>query len=175
MLSSQGKLWAYGGFAVQTYDSGEYRMVRGKRQRNRERITVRGLNRNHKSRSEKSLEGGGHLRHRTPRAAAGFLCCPGGEGDADQHGSSHPGTQDCRHHFNHVEERSEFRSQTVAATSSLSIAEEAPSIRRVPSASGPSVSRDARFRGKYQSMRSGPVCIRTESPITRYAPSDNQK
>ena len=159
MLSSQGKLWAYGGFAVQTYDSGEYRMVRGKRQRNRERITVRGLNRNHKSRSEKSLEGGGHLRHRTPRAAAGFLCCPGGEGDADQHGSSHPGTQDCRHHFNHVEERSEFRSQTVAATSSLSIAEEAPSIRRVPSASGRSVFSRCSVRGKYQSMRSGPACL----------------
>ena len=39
------------------------------------------------------------------------------------------------------------RPQTVAATSSLSIAEEAPSIRRVPSASGRSVSRDARFEG----------------------------
>jgi transposase len=41
------QLWAYSGFAVQTYDSGEYRVVRGKLQRNRERITVRGLNRNH--------------------------------------------------------------------------------------------------------------------------------
>jgi len=94
-----------------------------------------------------TILGGGHLGHRTPRAAAGFLCCPGGERDAAQHGSSHPGTEDCRHHFNHVEERSEFRPQTVAATSSLSIAEEAPSIRRVSSASGRSVSRDARFEG----------------------------
>ena len=40
------QLWAYSGFAVQTYDSGEYRFVRGKLQRNRERITVRGLNHN---------------------------------------------------------------------------------------------------------------------------------
>jgi Transposase IS116/IS110/IS902 family. len=39
------QLWAYSGFAVQTYDSGEYRFVRGKLHRNRERITVRGLNR----------------------------------------------------------------------------------------------------------------------------------
>jgi hypothetical protein len=39
--------WAYSGFAVQTHDSGEYRYVRGKLQRNRERITVRGLNDNH--------------------------------------------------------------------------------------------------------------------------------
>jgi len=41
------QLWAYSGFAVETHDSGEYRWVRGKLQRNRGRITVRGLNDNH--------------------------------------------------------------------------------------------------------------------------------
>jgi transposase len=41
------QLWAYSGFAVETHDSGEYCCVRGKLQRNRERITVRGLNDNH--------------------------------------------------------------------------------------------------------------------------------
>src|ERR1700693_278089 len=41
------QLWAYSGFAVETHDSGEYRYVRGKLRRNRERITVRGLNPNH--------------------------------------------------------------------------------------------------------------------------------
>src|SRR6266568_4465191 len=41
------QLWAYSGFAVEIHDSGEYRWVRGKLQRNRERITVRGLNDNH--------------------------------------------------------------------------------------------------------------------------------
>ena len=41
------QLWAYSGFGVETHDSGEYRSVRGKLQRNRERITVRGLNDNH--------------------------------------------------------------------------------------------------------------------------------
>jgi len=41
------QLWAYSGFAVETHDSGEYRYVRGKLQRNRERITGRGLNDNH--------------------------------------------------------------------------------------------------------------------------------
>jgi transposase len=40
------QLWAYSGFAVEVHDSGEYRWVRGKLQRNRERITVRGLNDN---------------------------------------------------------------------------------------------------------------------------------
>ena len=41
------QLWAYSGFAIETHDSGEYRYVKGKLQRNRERITVRGLNDNH--------------------------------------------------------------------------------------------------------------------------------
>jgi transposase len=41
------QLWAYSGFAVETHDSGEYRYVRGKLQRNRERRTVRGLSDNH--------------------------------------------------------------------------------------------------------------------------------
>ena len=44
---SKRQLWAYSGFAVETHDSGEYRWVRGKLQRNREPITVRGLNDNH--------------------------------------------------------------------------------------------------------------------------------
>ena len=41
------QLWAYSGFALETHDSGEYRMVRGKLRRNRERLTVLGLNDNH--------------------------------------------------------------------------------------------------------------------------------
>jgi transposase len=44
---SKRQLWSYSGFALETHDSGEYRYVRGKLQRNRERITVRGLNDNH--------------------------------------------------------------------------------------------------------------------------------
>jgi transposase len=41
------QLWAYSGFAVETHDSGEYRYVRGKLRRNRERISVRGLSDNY--------------------------------------------------------------------------------------------------------------------------------
>src|ERR1700730_10617731 len=41
------QLWAYSGFAVETHDRGEYRFVRGKLRRNRERLTVLGLNDNH--------------------------------------------------------------------------------------------------------------------------------
>ena len=41
------QLWAYSGFAVETHDSGEYRVVKGKLRRNRKRITMRRLNPNH--------------------------------------------------------------------------------------------------------------------------------
>ena len=41
------QLGAYSGFAVRTHDSGEFRYVRGKLRRNRERMTVRGLSDNH--------------------------------------------------------------------------------------------------------------------------------
>ena len=56
------QLWAYSGFAVETHDSGEYRLVRGKLERNRDRITVRGLNDNHNHRSEKSVQKCCHIR-----------------------------------------------------------------------------------------------------------------
>ena len=51
------QLWAYIGFAVETHDSGEYRYVRGKLQRNRERITVRGLNDNHNNELKNLFKG----------------------------------------------------------------------------------------------------------------------
>src|SRR5689334_15306241 len=51
------QLWAYAGFAVQTCDSGEFRVVRGKLRRNRERVTVRGLNRNHNPDLKNLLKG----------------------------------------------------------------------------------------------------------------------
>jgi transposase len=56
---SKRQLWAYSGFAVQTHDSGEYRYVRGKLQRNRERITVRGLNDNHNNDLKNLFKGAG--------------------------------------------------------------------------------------------------------------------
>jgi transposase len=51
------QLWAYSGFALEVHDSGEYRWVRGKLQRNRERITVRGLNDNHNKDLKNLLKG----------------------------------------------------------------------------------------------------------------------
>jgi hypothetical protein len=47
IAATKRQLRAYSGFAVETRDSGEYHYVRGKLQRNRERITARGLSNNH--------------------------------------------------------------------------------------------------------------------------------
>jgi transposase len=41
------QLWAYSGLALQTYSSGEYRVVQGQVQRSKELLAIRGLNRNH--------------------------------------------------------------------------------------------------------------------------------
>jgi transposase len=54
---SKRQLWAYSGLAVPTYDRGQYRVVRGKLQRNRERIPVRGLNHNHNHDLKNLLKG----------------------------------------------------------------------------------------------------------------------
>src|SRR4029453_19630844 len=72
--------WAYGGFAVQTYDSGEFRVVRGKLQRNRERITVRGLNRNHNHDLKNLLKGGAISSIEPPRPPQDFYAALGEKG-----------------------------------------------------------------------------------------------
>ena len=166
------QLWAYSGFAVETHDSGEYRSVRGKLERNRERMTVRGLNDNHNRRSEKSVQKCCHLcQLLVPDHSARLLCGSGGERDAANDGPSHPGTEDGRHHFNHLEERSGVRRQTIASTSSLSISEEQafPSLRFSLVVVG-RVLRDARFEGEYQSMRSAPCASAPSHPFHAMPP-----
>src|SRR6266550_4128652 len=61
------QLWAYCGFALETRDSGEYRIVRGKVRRNRERLTVLGLNDNHNHDLQNLFKG----------AAISASTCPG--------------------------------------------------------------------------------------------------
>ena len=57
-------------------------------------------------------------------SSARLLCGSGGEGDAADDGASDTGTQDSYDHLNDMEERSEFRPQTFASASSLSISGE---------------------------------------------------
>jgi len=58
-----------------------------------------------------------------PRPLRDF-CGSGGERDAADHGPYYLSSEDSRDQFNHLEERSELRPPTIAATSSLSISEE---------------------------------------------------
>ena len=113
----------------------------------RERITVRGLNRNHNHDLKNLLKGAAICGHQA-RSLADFYAARG-EGYAARHGPSDPGTEDCHHHFNHMEERSELRRQTSETTNSLSVSERVLSIRgflwRWPSGS-----RDALVREKSQ-------------------------
>ena len=41
------QLWAYGGLALETRISGEYRYVKGQLQRSKQRLAIRGLNQDH--------------------------------------------------------------------------------------------------------------------------------
>ena len=68
------QLWAYSGFAVETQNAaGEYRYVRGKVQRNRERITVRGLNGNHNHDLKNLVQGRCSICEYSPWAVVRFL------------------------------------------------------------------------------------------------------
>ena len=61
-------------------------------------------------------------------------------------GPSHPGTKDCRDHFNDLEERSKFRRPTIASASSLSVSgKEAFPSPVILSGGGRSGPGDARF------------------------------
>jgi transposase len=114
------QLWAYCGFAVQTHDSGEYRSVRGKLQRNHERMTVRGLNDNHNRELRNLFKSAAVSASARPAPCATFMRLEWGR-DAADHGPAYLGTEAGRDQFNYLEERSGFRSPTVASSSSLSI------------------------------------------------------
>jgi hypothetical protein len=86
--------------------------------------------------------------------------------DAADDGASHLGTKACRHHFNHLEERGEFRRPTIKSASNLSIAGVAgfPVSGDSLSGGGRSGSGDARFEGEYQSMSSPPCASPPSHP-----------
>ena len=141
------QLWAYSGFAVQTYDSGEYRFVRGKLQRNRERITVRGLNHNHNHHLKNLLKGAAISAIERPGPLQDFYAALVEKGMRPSMARLTLARKIAAITLTMWKKGVSFDPPTVAATSRLSIAEEEPSIPRVPSANGRSVSRDARFEG----------------------------
>ena len=132
---------------------------------------VRGLNDNH-NRDLKNLFKSAAISASTrPGPLLRFLCGSAGERDAADHGASHPGTENRRHYFNHLEERSGFRRQTITSASSLSISEESGfSISGDSLGGGRSGSGDARFEGEYQSMRSAPCASAPSHPLHAMPP-----
>ena len=119
------QLWAYSGFAVETHDSGEYRNVRGKLQRD-PLITVRGLNDNHNQDLKNLFKGAALCASTRPGPLHDFYG-PGWRRGMRPTMARRPyGTKDCCDHFNHLEERSKFRRQTIASASSLSVSGEGP-------------------------------------------------
>jgi hypothetical protein len=111
------------------------------------------------------------LGQHSPGPSVRFLRRSSGERDAADNGASHPGTKDCHHHFNHVEERSGFRRPASKSASSLSISGAAafPS-RAILSGGGRSSSGDARFEGEYQSMSSAPCALAPSHPLHAMPP-----
>ena len=47
LINSKRQLWTYSGLALETRNSGEYRIVRGQLRRSKKVVAIRGLNKNH--------------------------------------------------------------------------------------------------------------------------------
>ena len=94
------QLWAYCGLALRTYTSGEYRFVGGQL---------------------KYIQGCGHASRCHHWAFAEFLRSLRRSRNEAEFGTTHLGAQDCRHHFDRLEEGGTFRRRTSETTSSLSV------------------------------------------------------
>jgi hypothetical protein len=123
------QLWAYTGFALEARDSGEYRMVRGKVRRNRERLTVLavlGLNDNHNHDLKNLFKGAALSASTRPGPLYDFYVGLLQKGMRPTIARLTLVTKDCHHHFNDVEERSGFRRPTIGSASSLSSLRNSP-------------------------------------------------
>jgi transposase len=161
------QLWAYSGFAVQTYDSGEFRWVRGKLQRNRERITVRGLNRNHNHDLKNLLKGAAISASQRPGPLQDFYAALVKKGMRPSLARVTLARKMAAITLILWKKgESEFRPQTVAATSRLSIAEKRPF--HLTSFSSRMVRRVLEMLGSREVSvhEIGPVCLRHR--VTHY-------
>ena len=115
------QLWAYSGFGLETHDSGEYRFVKGQLRRNRERVTVLGLNQNHNHDLKNIFKSAAISASTRLGPVPGVLCWASGKRKETGNGASHPGTEDRSDHFDDLEERSVLRRQRITSASSLSV------------------------------------------------------
>jgi hypothetical protein len=144
--------------------------------RNRERITVRGLNDNHNRALKNRFKSAAISASPRPGPLYDFYVALLEKGMRPTMARLISGPENGRDQFNHWEERSGFRPQTVAAASSLSLSGEAafPSLGILSGGWLVGFWRRS-VRGRVSVHEIGPECFGTESLFTRYAPSDNQK
>ncbi len=166
------QLWAYSGFAVETHDSGEYRYVRGKLLRNRERISVRGLNDNYNHDLKNLFKSTAISASTRPGPLRDFYVALLAKGMRPTMARLTLArkiaaiTLTCG--------RKGWTS-TQKNTSSLSISGNRPFHLLVISLVGSVGFWRCSIRGRVSVDELGRVCFGTESPFSRYAPSDNQK
>jgi hypothetical protein len=161
---------------VETHDSGEYRWVRGKLQRNRVRIPVRGRNDNHNKDLKSLFQSAAISASPRPGPLRDFYGAGVEKGMRPTMARLPLARKIATITLTMWKIRSGFRSPKLTSTSSLSISgEERLSLSGISLRWWSVGFWRCSVREEYQSMRSGPACFGTESPISRYALSDNQK
>ena len=114
------QFWAYCGLALETRDSGEYRVVNGQIERKKKPVFIRGLNRNHNHDLKNLFKSAATTASGSEGAFRPVLRKPSEKGDESGDGTADPGAQDRGHYVTCVEERRGVRRQVCEATSRLS-------------------------------------------------------
>jgi hypothetical protein len=117
---SKRQLWAYSGLGLETRDSGEYHYVHGQVRRRKKQPTIRGLNKDY-NHDLKSL-----FKGAATRTIPGVLPALAGQRHQADYGTPHPGTQDCSHYADTVEERRRLRHRQTELASRLSVSGKCP-------------------------------------------------
>jgi hypothetical protein len=110
------QFWSYCGLALETRDSGEYRVVNGQTPAGADSRTEL----EPQSRDEESVQERGHGGQRSAGGVARILSGAAGQRYAAGDGAPDAGPQDRRHHAEDLEERRKVQRRACEATSSLS-------------------------------------------------------
>ena len=115
------QFWAYCGLALETRDSGEYRVVDGQVERRKKPAQIRGLNWNHNHELKNLFKAAANFgQPSAPGSVSRVLSWAAEEKHAAGDGAADAGAQDRRHRAEDLEERRSVRRGTCEATSSLS-------------------------------------------------------
>jgi transposase len=171
---SKRQLWAYSGFGIETHDSGEHRYIEGELRRAKKKATVRGLNRNYNPDLKNLFQGAAMQAATKPGPLQEFYSALLAKGIRPEMA------------------RLTWARKMAAITLTMwkkGVDFDASQLhRQVACASLVNRPFHCVFswwwsvgflrrsvRGRVSVNEFGPVCCGTESPMTRYAPSDNQK